>query len=208
MTFTDFKSIMQVQEAYGIKYTQADYIQYRDSEPSPGFLEEFAFSQRHINVFASEAARCENVIYPILREVYKKYANSFMLWSHQSISCDAQLSGTPDYLISTKSELGKTVLGSPIIVVVEAKRNDFIEGWGQCLAELVAVQRINNDNAIPVYGIVLDGALWEFGKLEEDLFTQNETVLAISDLNKVFGAIGYLMDANLPVTSEANALAS
>ena len=206
MAFTDFKSIMQVQEAYGIKYTQADYIQYGDIEPSPGFLEEFAFSQRHINVFASEAARCENVIYPILREVYKKYADSFTLWSHQSISCDAQLSGTPDYLISTKSELGKTVLGSPIIVIVEAKRNDFIEGWGQCLAELIAVQRINNDNAIPVYGIVTDGALWEFGKLEEDLFTQNETVLAISDLNKVFGAIGYLMDANLPVTSEANAL--
>ena len=41
-------------------------------EPSSSFLEEFAFSQRHINVFASEAARCENVIYPILREVYKK----------------------------------------------------------------------------------------------------------------------------------------
>lgn len=206
MAFTDFKSIMQVQEAYEIKYTQADYIQYADLEPSEAFLEEFTFSQRHINVFASEAARCENVIYPILREVYKEYADAFTLWSHQSISCDAQLSGTPDYLISTKSALGKTVLGSPIIVVVEAKRSDFIEGWGQCLAGLAAAQKINDDNTIPVYGIVTDGALWEFGKLEANLFTQNETVLAISDLKKVFGAIGYLMHANLPLTSEANAL--
>lgn len=195
MAFTDFKSIMQVQEAYGIQYTQADYIQYADIEPSPAFLEEFTFSQRHINVFASEAARCENVIYPILREVYKKYADCFTLWSHQSISCDAELSGTPDYLISTKSALGKTVLGSPIIVIVEAKRRDFIVGWGQCLAELVAAQRMNNDTAISVYGIVTDGALWEFGKLEENLFTRNETVLAVSDLKKVFGAIGYLMHA-------------
>ena len=80
MVFTDFKSIMQVQEAYEIKYTQADYIQYADIEPSEAFLEEFTFSQRHINVFASEAARCENVIYPILREVYKEYADAFMLW--------------------------------------------------------------------------------------------------------------------------------
>ena len=206
MAFTDFKSIMQVQEAYEIKYTQADYIQYADVEPSETFLEEFTFSKRHINVFASEAARCENVIYPILREVYKEYADAFTLWSHQSISCDAQLSGTPDYLISTKSALGKTVLGSPIIVVVEAKRSDFTVGWGQCLAGLVAAQKINNDNTIPVYGIVTDGALWEFGKLEANLFTQNETVLAISDLKKVFGAIGYLMHANLPLTSEANAL--
>ena len=206
MAFTDFKSIMQVQEAYGIKYTQADYIQYADIEPSSSFLEEFAFSQRHINVFASEAARCENVIYPILREVYKKYADAFTLWSHQSISCDAQLNGTPDYLISTKSALGKTVLESPIIVVVEAKRSDFIEGWGQCLAELVAAQKINDDNTISVYGIVTDGALWEFGKLEANLFTQNETVLAISDLKKVFGAIGYLMHAHLLVASEPDAL--
>ena len=205
MAFTDVTSIMQVQEAYQIRYTQADYIQYGDVEPSPAFLEEFAFSQRHINIFASEAARCENVIYPILREVYKKYADSFTLWSHQSISCDSQLSGTPDYLISTKSTLGKTVLGSPIVVVVEAKRSDFIKGWGQCLAELVAAQRINNDNAVPVYGIVTDGALWEFGKLEADLFTQNETVLAISDLKRVFGAIGYFMEAHVPGISEVNA---
>ena len=111
MAFTDFKSIMQVQEAYRIQYTQADYIQYDDVEPSPAFLEEFMFSQRHINVFASEAARCENVIYPILREVYKKYADSFTLWSHQLISCDAQLNGTPDYLISTKIGVRKNGAG-------------------------------------------------------------------------------------------------
>ena len=100
------------------------------------------------------------------------------------------------------------MLGSPIVIVVEAKRSDFIEGWGQCLVELVAAQKINNDSTIPVYGIVTDGALWEFGKLAENLFTQNETVLAVSDLKKVFGAIGYLMHANLSITSEANALSA
>ena len=98
------------------------------------------------------------------------------------------------------------MLGSPIIIIVEAKRSDFVEGWGQCLAELVAAQRINKDDTIPVYGIVTDGALWEFGKLEEDLFTQNEKVLAISDLRRVFGAIGYLMHTNLPAVPKPDAL--
>ncbi len=28
MAFTDFKSIMQVQETFDIKYTEEDYIQY------------------------------------------------------------------------------------------------------------------------------------------------------------------------------------
>lgn len=199
MAFTDFKSIRQVQEAFDIKYTEADYIQYKNVEPSKAFLEEFEFSQRHINVFSSEASRCENVIYPILRDDYKNYVEWFSLWSHEAISYDTELSGPPDYLVSTKSALGKTVPGIPIIIVVEAKRNDFMMGWGQCLAELVAVQKINNDNLKQVYGIVTDGTLWQFGKLVDDLFTLSETVLTINELKKVFGAIGYLMHDSLPV---------
>ena len=198
MAFTDFNSIAQVQEAFNIKYTEAEYIEYVDIEPSQAFLEEFKFSQRHINVFASEAARCENVIYPVLRDVYKNYVEWFALWSHELISYDEALSGTPDYLISTKSELGKTVPGTPIIIVAEAKRNDFIKGWGQCLAELVAVQKINDDDQRTVYGIVTDGEFWQFGKLDGNQFTRNETALTISELKKLFGAIGYLMDASLP----------
>ena len=138
-------------------------------EPSSAFLEEFTFSREHIDVFASETSRCENVIYPILRDVYKRYVGCFSLWSHKSIAYDAQLSGAPDYLISTKSALGKTVLGTPIIVVVEAKRNDFVEGWGQCLAELVAIQKINDDDIKPVYGIVTDGELWQFGRFSREI---------------------------------------
>lgn len=199
MAFTDFKSIAQVQETFDIKYSEADYIQYTPNiEPSSAFLEEFTFSREHIDVFASETSRCENVIYPILRDVYKRYVGCFSLWSHKSIAYDAQLSGAPDYLISTKSALGKTVLGTPIIVVVEAKRNDFVEGWGQCLAELVAIQKINDDDIKPVYGIVTDGELWQFGRLANDVFTRHKTVLSISELERVFGAIAYLMQTNLP----------
>ena len=205
MAFTDFTSIAQVQETFHIKYIEEDYIRYDiDIEPSSTFLEEFTFSRQYIDVFASETSRCENVIYPILRDVYKKYADRFSLWSHKSITYDAQLSGTPDYLISTKSTLGKTVLGTLIIVVVEAKRNDFIEGWGQCLAELVTVQRINDDALKPVSGIVTDGEMWQFGKLVEDVFTRNKSPIAISELQKVFGAIGHLMQANLPETEKPN----
>ena len=113
MAFTDFKSIAQVQQTFNIKYVEEDYIQYDDIEPSSAFLEEFAFSQQHIDVFASETSRCENVIYPLLRDVYKNYVAHFSLWSRQSISYDTLLTGTPDYLVSTKSPLGKTVLGTP-----------------------------------------------------------------------------------------------
>jgi hypothetical protein len=193
MAFTDFKSIQQVQQTFNIKYTEENYIEYDELEPSSVFLEEFTFSRQHIDVFSSEAARCENIIYPVIREVYKKYAAKFSLWSHKTLSYDEVLTGTPDYLITSRSELGKTILGLPIIVVVEAKQNNFTEGWGQCLAELLATQKLNQNETLPVQGIVTDGEVWHFGKLIGQIFIKNETVLAISDLKKVFGAISYLM---------------
>ncbi len=197
MAFTDFKSIQQVQEAFNIKYTEEDYIDYDEIEPSKAFLEEFEFSRRNIDVFSSEASRCENVIYPIIRDVYKNYVGKYALWSHKSIFYDPVLSGIADYMISTKSELGKTILGLPVVVVVEAKQNNFAEGWGQCLAELVAVQKINKNEVLPVHGIVTDAELWHFGKLVGNLFTKNETVLAISELKKVFSAISYLIRSSM-----------
>jgi type IV secretory pathway VirB2 component (pilin) len=193
MAFTDFKSIQQVQKTFQIKYTEEDYIDYDEIEPSQTFWEEFTFSQQNLDIFSSEASRCENVIYPILRDVYKHYVEKYSLWSHKSMFYDQKLTGIPDYLISTKSELGKTILGIPILVVVEAKQNNFTEGWGQCLAELVAAQKINQNDEISVHGIVTDGELWHFGKLQGNLFTKNRTVLAISEIKKIFGAVSYLM---------------
>ena len=189
MAFSDFKSIQQVQQAYNIRYEEDDYVRYDEITPSSSFMEEFDFSRRHIDVFSSEASRCENVIYPIIRDVYKHHVGKYSLWSHKSLSYDDVLTGTPDYIITSKSSLGKTVLGRPVIIIVEAKQNNFTEGWGQCLAELLASQKINGDENAPVHGIVTDGELWHFGKLIGDLFVKNETVLAISELKKLFGAI-------------------
>ena len=150
MAFTDFKSIQQVQQTFNIKYTEENYIEYDELEPSRTFLEEFNFSRQHIDVFSSEAARCENIIYPIIREVYKKYIAKLALWSHHTLSYDEVLTGTPDYLITSKSPLGKTILGLPLIIIVEAKQNNFMAGWGQCLAELLAAQKLNQDETFPV----------------------------------------------------------
>ncbi len=193
MAFSEYKSIEQVQKEYNIKYLEENFIDFIDLTPSESFINEFQFNQENIDIFTSEASRCENIIYPILREVYKKFIDKYTLWSHKGISYDNKLSGIPDYLFSTKSELGKTVLGLPILLVVEAKQNNFIEGWGQCLAELVAVQKINQNDINPVFGIVTDGELWQFGKLETNIFTKHKSSLTLDHLTQLFQAIGFLL---------------
>ena len=201
MAFIDFKTIPEVQERFGIKYSENDFFSVEAPlSPSDQFLQEFEFTRQHINIFGSEAARCEAVIFPVLREVYKGYADHYALWIKESIVYDETLSGTPDYLISTKSELGKLIVGTPLIILVEAKKNDFEQGWGQCLAELVAAQKINNDPAFPVYGIVTDGTLWEFGRLVGDSFMRNRTNFTLANLPILFGAVNSVFKATTSVS--------
>ena len=196
MAFSDFKKISDVQKKFGIQHIENDFIKIEEgTSPSERFLQELEFSRQYIPVFASEGARCEAVIYPILREVYKAYATNCALWIKEPLAYDETLSGTPDYFISTRSELGKLVVGTPLIILVEAKKNDFEQGWGQCLAELVASQKINEDLERPVYGIVSDGERWQFGHLVGDVFTQNRTSFSVDGLPPLFGAVDSVFKA-------------
>ena len=79
--------------------------------------------------------------------------------------------------------------------MVEAKKNDFEQGWGQCLEELVAAQNINDDPDTPVYGIVSDGERWQFGKLTGDVFTRHKTSFSLDNTPTLFGAINAIFKA-------------
>lgn len=195
MAFSDYKNIAQVQNEFDVKYQEANFIVAPDVQPEAFFLREFAFTLEAIDVYTSEASRAEAVIFPILREAYKSHHEQLALWIQKSISYDDKLNGTPDYLVATKSALGKTVLAKPLVLIAEAKKNDFEQGWGQCLAELVAAQKINGDETYAVYGIVTDGKLWEFGKLLGDSFTKNIESVTVDQLAKLFGALSFIFEA-------------
>ena len=196
MAFSDFKAIPDVQEKFRVTYATDNFLRSEETvNPSAQFLRELEFSMKYINVYASEGARCENIIYPILREVYKGYADGYALWVKKPLIYDETLSGTPDYFIATRSELGMLTVGIPLIILVEAKKNDFEQGWGQCLAELIAAQKINEAAEVPVYGIVSDGERWQFGKLVDDGFIQNRTTFSIDNLPTLFGAINAVFKA-------------
>lgn len=195
MAFSDFKTIADVQTKYGIKYTEENFVDIQPTEPPEQFREEFEFNRRNLDIFASEASRCELAILPLIREVYKSFFEKYVLWIQKSISYDDDLSGTPDYMVSTRSELGKTIIGIPLVMIVEAKRNDFEQGWAQCLSELYAAQKINDDDSIPLHGIVTDGNFWQFGKLLKSTFVKNIVSYSIDNLSELFGAVTFIFQA-------------
>jgi hypothetical protein len=191
MAFTDYKTIAEVQEQFSIKYQAAEFVGINPVEASPTLVEELSFVAQYIDTRVSEFAIRETLIFPVLREVYRKYAEQFSLWSHRFIKYDERLVGTPDYFVSKRSELGKTVLGKPLLLMTEAKKNDFDEGWAQCLAEMVAAQKLNG-NELTIYGCVTDGQVWQFGKLECDVYTYNEKLFTLDDLAELLGAWDFI----------------
>src|SRR5262249_43966872 len=95
MAFSDYKNVSQIQQQFKIKYHEDNFVAPQEREPSDIFKQEFAFSLENIDVFTSEGARAEAVIFPVLREVYKGYHDQFSLWIQRPIAYDAALSGTP-----------------------------------------------------------------------------------------------------------------
>lgn len=192
MGFSNYKDIGEVLKGFQITYTEANFM--GESEFSiPGyFREDLEFMMREAVVDNSEFAVCENLIYPVLKEVWKSYYSKFILWSHKSLTYDQTLSGFPEYILAQRSPFGKFVFEKPYLLLVEAKQDKFDEGWAQCLAEMVAAQKLNDELKVTIFGIVSNGKDWEFGKLEGNIFIKNKSRYLLEELDRIFAAVNYV----------------
>lgn len=192
MPFSAYKTIGAVLKEFQITYIELNFVVETPFNISDYFREDLEIVRQDNVVNNSEYAICEYVIVPILKEVWKQYRSKFILWSHQALNCDANLNGFPEYILAQKSPLGKLVFDRPYFVIIEAKQDDFEAGWAQCLAEMIAAGRLNEKPNQEVFGIVSNGKLWQFGKLEKNVFTLNKTSYLVDDLDKLFAAINYV----------------
>jgi hypothetical protein len=192
MPFSAYKTVSSVLKEFQITYTESNFILETEFHVSDYFREDLEFTMREGVVDNSEFAICENLIYPVLKEVWKHYYSGFVLWSHQSLTYDQYLSGFPEYILAKRSSLGKVVFEQPYFLLVEAKQDNFENGWAQCLAEMIAAQRLNENPEQEVFGIVSNGGVWQFGKLKSNSFTKNKQSYLIDDLNRLFATINYV----------------
>ena len=198
MAFSDkkYKTLGDVLKSFSIRYELIDCIGNIQAQVFPAALrEEIHFTMNHIVYKASEEAVCENILYPILREAWKNYVDYFSMWSHKAIEYDKDLKGSSDYLICKLSELGFIVFDAPYIAVVEAKLDDFIGGWAQCALEMLAMQKINGgDTSLAIFGIVSNGDVWQFAKLEANVFSECTKKGSLDDLDELYGILIFLLE--------------
>ncbi len=193
MAFSQFKSLGDVAKLFSFRLEKDDFVVVKPFVPAKLVVENIHLVLKTDLHRSSEAARCETLIFPILQEVWRHYADVLKLWNHAPLEADTILSGVPDYLVAKKSTFGPMTMGTPILVAIEAKQDDFVVGWGQCAAGMLAAQKLNASNTA-VFGIVSNGEIWEFGKLEGAILTQHLFPFSIADFDKLCGALAFVME--------------
>lgn len=187
MAFTDYKTIDSILKKHKLKLVAGQVIAPAHDAPvfSDYFLAELNLSLQYLTPGRSSEIGCgEILIFPILREVWKTYREDLSLFSHKGLEFDDDLSGTPDYFVCKVTEYGR-IPDVPYLLVVEAKLDDFDKAWGQCVAAMLAAQKLNQAPDMPVYGITTNGKTWEFGMLKHNEFTQQQRPAALLDLDNL-----------------------
>jgi hypothetical protein len=191
MAFGDYKDLTDVALAFQIRVQVKEFIQPVPRPVDDRLNQELTFSLQNFNVRVSEAAVCEALIFPILKEAWKPYSDSLLLWSHAPLGLHEPLVGVPDYYFSRRSPLGM-VRDAPYVLVVQAKKDDFETGWGHCLAAMLAAQQLNGQPPRTIYGCVTNGFAWEFGRLHDQEFTQELHRFSLDDLPTLLAVWNYV----------------
>ena len=144
----------------------------------------------------SEKARSELIISPILVEVRKILQRQVSLFSGEDFTVEPELglSGVCDFLISRSPE--KILIEAPAVVIFEAKKADLKVGLGQCAAEMVAAQKFNEINNIPIatiYGSVSSGTVWRFLKLESKTLTIDLNDYPVPPVEPLLGMLVWMV---------------
>lgn len=157
------------------------------------------YLQRHLQLaiaLNTEKARSELIICPLLLAVKEALQNRISLFSGEEFNVDAEagLTGVCDFILSLSPE--QLFVKAPVIVVVEAKKEDLKGGLGQCVAEMVAARRFNQTakNAIDtIYGTVTTGTLWRFLRLQNNTITIDLTEYPLPPVESILRRLVYMV---------------
>ena len=148
---------------------------------------------------STEEARSEFIIAPVLLEVWLLNNRQIGLLSGVDFTIDeAQgLNGICDYIITRFPE--QLFVKAPVLMVVEAKNEDMKKGYAQCIAEMVAAQRFNEQEGTSIgciYGVVTIGELWRFMELDGSKVRLDARNYHIDRLPKIMGILLHLTDTH------------
>jgi hypothetical protein len=192
MSYSQF-TLAKVVQDFGLTLIEGDTLfSSAQAVALTPYLEEFITKNLQLAIaLNTEKARSELLICPLLLAVKAALPN-IAFFSGEEFNVDAELglNGICDYILSQSSE--QLFVTAPVAVVVEAKKEDLKGGLGQCIAEMVAAWKFNQQrqNPIPsIYGAVTTGSVWRFLKLQDTTVAIDLNEYALPPITPIFSRL-------------------
>ena len=197
MPYSNF-TLEAVRKAFQLETVQAAGIfsEAERVEPSVELTKALAKKVPLAVAIGTEKAKSEMIVADVLIELREHFECRISLFSGIDFNVDAEnnLTGICDFLVSLSPE--QYYLEAPVIILVEAKKDDLTTGLGQCVAEMVAAQRFNAEkgNNIPrVYGATTTGLNWLFLKLEGKQLHIDMAAYVLERCDKILGILASMV---------------
>ena len=189
-------SFKAVKKQFGLKSVKGVLFDNLEPlQPSSWLLDSLERTSKMAIV--SEKSRSEWIVSPIMVEVKYRNSDKMNVLSGENMDAakDQSLTGECDFIF-VKDPFALTV-ESLIFCLVEAERNDLMGGMGQCTAQMVGAQILNEQDGVnfpAIYGCVTTGTDWQFLKLENQLITIENNLKYIVELPYLLGTFQRIVD--------------
>ena len=198
MAYSNF-TLNTVLEAFDLEEVDAAGI-FADIEPiAPSTLLTTVLERNVPLAFAigTEKAKSELIVAFVLVELREHFERRISFFSGIDFNVNAEdgLTGVCDFLVSLSPK--QFSLEAPVLILVEAKRDDLTAGLGQCVAEMVAAQRFNAEqgNDLPcIYGTITSGIDWLFLKLDGKKLYIDMAAYQIAQCDKILGILSSMVE--------------
>ena len=172
------------------------FSQVETVDPSTHLTTALAKKAPLATTIGTEKAKSEMIVADVLVELREHFDCGISLFSGIDFNVDAKngLSGVCDFLISLSPR--QSFLEAPVIILVEAKRDDLLIGLGQCVAEMVAAQRFNAEKGNDIrciYGATTSGTDWKFLKLEAKQLYIDMAIYTIERCDRILGILSSMV---------------
>ena len=197
MAYSNF-TLQAAQKTFQLEIVQSIgiFAETEQVEPSSELIKALAKKVPLAVAIGTEKAKSEMIVADVLVELREHFEHRISLFSGIDFNVDTEndLTGVCDFLVSLSPN--QYYLESPVIILVEAKKDDLITGLGQCVAEMIAAQRFNTEqeNDIPrVYGATTTGTQWLFLKLEGKRLHIDMKTYMLERCDKILGILASMV---------------
>jgi hypothetical protein len=206
MSYSDF-TLEAVERQCGVTTQEAVLFPGSPVAPVPDWLPGW-FARGTRLALISEKARSEFIVVPILLAARELSGDPFAIYSGHRLDVDPDrgLAGECDFILA----IGPAVplLHAPVMILVQAKKNDIEVGLGLCIAQMVAARMFNEAagrTVSPVYGCVTTGETWQFLQLAGQAALLNRDRYYLDNVGGILGAFQAIyQDAAEPGLNKPN----